>query len=169
MGGLVNPPPLLEMPVEHYISETARKAVKRYNKHYDIVPVENSLENVEEPLMIAKQIRSLQEVIPGVFTVTREWFPQLYIEEATCADNRWIAALEGAKIAKVKELILADSIAAQHARNMADAEAMAEEEADYLYYLFRKKYNGTNWSSIKSNDPMEWTKRTQDRLGRELR
>ena len=155
--------------MEHYISETARRAVKRYNAKYDIVPVEDESDSIEEPLMIAKSIRVLREVARDIFVVKREWYPQLYIDSAFGVDNRWIRTLEGAKIDKVKELILGDSIAAQHAKNLADAEALAEEEADYLYYLFKKKYSGYNWSTIGTNDPMEWTKRTQDRLGRELR
>lgn len=101
--------------------------------------------------------------IPGNFGVMLdEWFPVLYVPQASEPDRRWIRELDANRWSNVKK-------PDEDARQMKLAEDFAEELADQLYPMLRRELGPYNMANVRAVNPYDRTKRLQDELGRELR
>jgi len=128
---------------------------------------------VTQPVLTARSIYESDKDLPeygddDIFLVRREPFTVLHCgPRADIVDRRWLGELEEGRIENARKL--PEEMRKKEQAQTKQMEDAVEDEADELYWAFKKDYGNVRLPNVKAVDPSDATKKMQDDLGRELK
>jgi len=152
---------------ESGVHESVTRAVRRFRPDMRVTRISDPMGRFYS-YAIASPVNVIHN-IAGDGVMLTEWFPQLFIPQASEVDERWFTHMSQAPLRGSAKKGLADHREA-HDRKMRDVENDAADwAAQDLFPYIRDSYGRYNMANVRPVNTYDKTKALQDRLGSEQR
>ncbi len=150
---------------------SVQKFIKAFSNKLEIIPnpVRNQPHN---KFAICQTVLSTNLIADNFAQVIEQQYPVLYVPQGMEIDQRYLKALAENRFQKGEETETEKHFRRQEEAEKRVMDSVEDWARDRGYWEFKhSEYGSDKWnmSNITAKDPLEGTRRIQDKLGRNLR
>ena len=145
------------------VHNSVQRMIREFRPHMRVTRLFSGKYAVASPIHVVHRIPGT-----GLGVMFEEWFPQLFVPQASEPDIRWIKQMYADKLRDYTKRGLA-KLRREHEAHIRGLEESAEWFAEESYGAVRDYWGRYNMANVQPVNKYDRVKQLQDRLGREIR